>query len=142
MRMLIFGRLMIIVISASLFACGGNGTGGNTGTDRTVSDSSPTIFFSDLTDAPISGWNQTTTQGAVVTIWGKNLGTNRGNSTVSVGGITLSDDDNFAEWGETTNPTTARGLQRIAFWLNSSMVPGESTIRVTTSDGVSNNIPF
>lgn len=109
----------------------------------------PAIFFSDMTDGPTSGWERSNTQGAAVTIWGTNLGTIRGDSTVTVCGVTLNQDTDFAEWG-VINPadgtgadySSARGLQRITFWLKSSMVTSAGTISVATSSGTSNTIPF
>lgn len=102
----------------------------------------PAIFFSDLTDAPISGWEGSQTKGAAVTIWGVNLGETRGNSYVTVGGVNLTNDSDYAEWGATTNPITARGMQRVTFWLNSGMTLGNTTISITTSDGTSSTLPF
>jgi len=112
----------------------------------------PALFFSDLTDGPITGWEGSTTKGAAVSIWGKNFGSSRGTSTVTVCGVTLDDDSDFAEWGVVNIPgpgedpadvySSARGLERITFWLNSSMNTGSGTITVTTSDGTSNTIPF
>jgi hypothetical protein len=112
------------------------------GATRVSFAATPVVFFSDMTDAPTSGWNGSATQGAAVSIWGINFGAIRGASTVTLCGVTLNADSSFAEWGATTNPTTARGLQRITFWLNSSMTSGSSTISVTTTDGTSTSIPF
>jgi len=53
----------------------------------------PVLLFSDLTLAPSSGWSAATpTRGAVVTVWGRNLGLTRGSSTISVGDVALSAD--------------------------------------------------
>lgn len=107
---------------------------------------SPKIFFSDLTDGPTSGWEQSATKGAAVTIWGRNFGASRGTSTLTVGGITLSTDADFAEWGATTTPETAQGLQRITFYLNSSMstsgIYPNTTIQVTVGGVASNTLKF
>lgn len=102
----------------------------------------PIVFFSDMTDGPTSGWEGSTAKGAAVSIWGYNLNTSRGASTITVCGVTLNNNTDYAEWGATTNPTSARGLQRITFWLNSNMITGPSTIHVTTADGNSNTVPF
>ena len=103
---------------------------------------SPVLYFSDLTDGPVSGWNGSPTKGAAVSIWGNNFGSSRGNSYVTIGGVNLTNDSDYAEWGATTNPTTARGLERITFWLNSNMSLGNTTITVTTPEGTSQSIPF
>ena len=106
----------------------------------------PAVFFSSVTDAPVTGWEGSSTKGAAISIYCNNIGTNRGSSYVTVGGVNLTSDTDYAEWGATTNPTTARGLQRITFFLNSSMTTGGSypntTISVTTSEGTSTTIPF
>ncbi|KKQ31192.1 MAG: hypothetical protein US47_C0001G0426 [Candidatus Moranbacteria bacterium GW2011_GWE1_37_24] len=93
----------------------------------------PVLLFSDLTDAPVSGWEGSPTKGAAISIWGRNLGTERGSSYVTIGGVNLTNDSDYAEWGATTNPTTASGQQRITF---------NTEISITTADGTSETIPF
>lgn len=107
-----------------------------------VAEAKPVVYFSDITDAPITGWEGSATKGAAVTLWGNNFGTSRGSSYVTCGGVNLTSDTDYGEWAATTNPTTARGLQRITFWLNSSMSTGSTTISITTTDGTSNTVPF
>jgi len=102
----------------------------------------PSLFFSDMTDGPTTGWEGSVIKGAAVTIWGTNLGNSRGTSSITACGVILNSDSDFAEWGATTNPTTARGLQRITFWLKPSMTVGDSTISVKTAGGTSASIPF
>jgi len=102
----------------------------------------PSLFFSDMTDGPVTGWEGSAAKGAAVSVWGLNVGSTRGTSTVKVCGVTLNNDSDYAEWGATTTPTTARGLQRITFYLNSSMLIGDGTISVTTPSGTSTTIPF
>ena len=101
----------------------------------------PVLFFSDLTWGPKTGWEQSSTKGAAVTIWGENFDAS---GTLTVCGQTLSSSDSnqVAEWAATTNPTVARGLQRITFWLNSSMTTGAGTISVTAGGQTSNTLPF
>lgn len=107
---------------------------------------SPVILFSDITDGPTSGWEGSGTKGAAVSIWGNNLGTERGSSYITVGGVNLVSDSDYAEWGVTTTPTVPVGMQRITFYLKSTMTVGgaypNSTISVTTSEGTSATIPF
>ena len=106
----------------------------------------PKILFSDMTDAPVTGWEGSSTKGAAVSIYCRNIGTSRGSSYVTVGGVNLTHDSDYAEWGATTNPTVPLGMQRITFFLNSSMKTGGSypntTISVTTPEGTSATIPF
>jgi len=99
------------------------------------------IMFVDFTDAMKTGWEGSETKGAAVTVWGVNLGNRPG--SVMIGRTTLNQQSDFAEWGATDNPTTARGLERVTFWLNSSIAPGRTALRVTTSNGfTSNSLPF
>lgn len=106
----------------------------------------PKLFFSDMPDGVATGFDGSPTRGAAISIWGLNLGSIRGTAYVTVGGINLTSDQDFVEWAATTNPTTARGLQRITFFLNSSMIKDgvapNTSITVTTSEGTSNSLPF
>lgn len=112
----------------------------------------PALFFSDFTDAPTSGWEGSSAKGAAVTIWGDNFGSIRGGSYVTVGGVNLTSEADYAEWSRVdTVPSgqepincykTARGLERICFYLNSSIPSGATTISVTTTEGTSNAIEF
>jgi hypothetical protein len=110
----------------------------------------PALFFSDLTDGSVSGWEGSKTRGAAVSVWGRNFGGVRGGAYVTCGGVNLTSDTDYAEWGvvnEPANPwadvySSARGLERITFWLNSSMTLGDGTITVTTGEGTSGAIPF
>ncbi|HLE11076.1 MAG: hypothetical protein A2504_01735 [Bdellovibrionales bacterium RIFOXYD12_FULL_39_22] len=106
----------------------------------------PRILFSDLTDAPVTGWEGSATKGAAVSIFCRNIGSVRGTSYVTVGGIDLKNESDYAEWGAYENPVVPIGIRRITFYLNSSMLTGGSypntTIAVTTSEGVSSTIPF
>jgi len=103
----------------------------------------PKLFFSDMTDGPTDGWEGSATKGAAVSVWGLDFGTAVHTSYITCAGQTIyADEAGVAEWAATTNPTTARGLQRITFYLNSSMSAGAQTISVTTADGTSSTVPF
>lgn len=105
----------------------------------------PVLLFSDLSDGIISGghWGgEQEGKGTAVSVWARNCGTTRGSSYVTVGGVNLTDDSDYAEWGATTNPLTASSQQRITFWLNPNMQIGAGTIKFTTPEGTSNEIPF
>lgn len=105
-----------------------------------VFGATPVLYFTDLINGPKSGWEESATKGAAVTVWGQNFGASRGSSTMTVCGETLNSAGDFAEWGVTTN--NARSMERITFYLNSSMDDGAGTIQVTTSEGSSNTLPF
>lgn len=85
----------------------------------------PVIFFSDLTSAPKTGGKDN--KGAFVTIWGKNFGSTRDSSYVTIGG---GQADNYPLWSDT----------KITFQLGSNVQTGD--IVVHTSNGNSNGIPF
>jgi len=102
----------------------------------------PRLYFSDLTDGTNNGWVGSPTKGAAVSIWVNYVDTVRGTSYVTVGGVNLTADTDYAEWGASKTPQTARDMQRITFWLNSSIPTGATTITVTTSAGTSPAIPF
>jgi hypothetical protein len=97
----------------------------------------PIIFFSDLISAPRQGWSAAEPdKGAAVTIWGKNLGSSRGSSYVTVGGVNLDANSDYPEpWGETGKPV--RNLQRITFHLNNSVPLGMQEVTVTVGNVVS-----
>lgn len=113
---------------------------------KSLAANQPVVLFSDMTDGPTTGFDGSGTKGAAVTIWGRNFGSSRGSSYISVGGVNLTNDSDYAEWGATTNPQTASGQQRITFYLNSNMTTGgtapNTTISVHTSNGASGTIPF
>jgi len=96
----------------------------------------PVLFFSDLTWGPKTGWEGSTTRGAAVTVWGKNFGSTRGSSCITVNGAQIAE---YAEWGA-IGP--ARALERITFWLNSSCTDGDGTITVTVNGVTSNALNF
>jgi len=105
----------------------------------------PVLFFSDLTWGPKTGWEGSTTKGAAVTIWGKDLGSGNGINKVTACGIDiLSNDATYiAEWGVTgTANHIPRDLERITFWLKNTMTDGSGTVSVTVGGVTSNTLPF
>ncbi len=106
----------------------------------------PGLLFSDLTDGPITGWEGSPTKGAAVSVYVRDIDSSRGTSYITVGGVNLTNDTDYAEWGATTNPIVPLGMKRVTFFLNSSMTTGgaypNTTITLTTSEGVSETIPF
>ena len=106
------------------------------GAAQAFAQSSPALFFSDLIFGPNTGWNNGTSQGAAVTIWGKNFGSTRGSSYVTINGAQAT---NYAEW-DAIGP--ARGLERITFWIPTNAATGAGTISVTVNGVTSNTLPF
>lgn len=99
----------------------------------------PVLFFSDLTFGPNTGWNGSSTQGAAVTGWGKNFGSTRSSSYITINGAELTSDANYAEW-DAIGP--ARGLERITFWIPSTATSGTGNVTVTVNGVTSNALPF
>jgi hypothetical protein len=121
-KILILATFIILALSSYAFAA------------------SPVLYFSDLIDGPKTGWDGSSTKGAAVTIWGNNFGSSRGSNYITVGGVNLTADADYAEWGITTG--NARGLERITFFLNSNCTSGAGTISVTVNGISSNTLPF
>ncbi|WP_185156113.1 T9SS type A sorting domain-containing protein [Fulvivirga kasyanovii] len=100
----------------------------------------PVLLFSDIESGPKNGWSTTEPdKGASVTIWGHGFGTTRGSSFVTVNGVDLKVEADYAVWGEHW-PT--QFFQRITFWLNDSMIDGLGEITVTVDGVESNPLPF
>jgi len=104
-----------------------------------IANAAPKLFFTDIVSGPKTGWEGSTAKGAAVTVWGLGFGATRSSSYITVNGTQLSAAADYAEWGA-VGP--ARGLERITFWLNSSMADGPGSITVTVNGVVSNGLPF
>jgi len=102
---------------------------------------SPKLFFSDLSHAPKEGWSKNEpSKGAAVTIWGRGFGETRNDSYVTVNGIALTKDSDYAEWNADSYDVFF--LKRITFWLNEECEEGEGTILITVGGKTSQEIPF
>lgn len=110
-----------------------------------MASSKPVLFYSDLAAGPKNGWSKTEpSKGAVVTVWGRNLGDFKSAGTygnyITVGGVHLTDLKNYAEeWGE---EAPVPGIQKISFWLTNDMPKGLVDISVTVDGVISNKLPF
>ncbi|HRY63198.1 MAG TPA: choice-of-anchor Q domain-containing protein, partial [Patescibacteria group bacterium] len=134
-----FVFLCLLVLISGLFFSNGP----TESVHASPANSSPVLFFSDLTWGPKTGWEGSTTKGAAVSIWGKNFGTSRGTNYVTVNGADLMNNADYAEWGVTGIANgVARGMERITFWLNSSATDGTGAITVTVNGVTSNALPF
>lgn len=90
----------------------------------------PSIFFTDLQSGPNTGGEDN--NGVFVTLYGKNFGTARGTSTVTVGGGQVA---SYRIWGE-----PYLWYQKLVVQLGPAARTGN--IVVATSSGVSNPVPF
>jgi len=103
------------------------------------SSGDPIIFFSDLDSGPKTGWEGSGTKGAAVSIWGKNFGATRGNNYITINGVQLTTDADYAEWGVTGHENmVAREMQRTTFWIPNTAQDGIGQITITV-DGVTSN---
>lgn len=96
----------------------------------------PIILFSDLISAPRAGWSAAEpNKGAAISLWGFNFGTfNQGTTYVTVGGVNITATSDIPTWAETgLNPH----LQKITFYLNSSVPLGDQTITITSGGSTS-----
>ena len=93
------------------------------------------LFYSDLTDGPRTGGENG--KGAYVCVYGRNFGSTRGSSIISVGGTRV---DNYPVWGDGIAP--ARGDSKACFQLGNSVPTGAQTIRMTVAGVKSNTLPL
>ena len=107
----------------------------------------PVLNFSDLDSGPSSGNSDGIGSGAIVTIWGNNLGSTQGASTVSVGGVPAAA---VYYWknADGTLPSgpadlyTSHQMQEIAFAVPATAPNGATSITVTVGGVASNSLPF
>lgn len=107
----------------------------------------PHLNFSDIISGPSTGLNDGLGSGAIVTIWGNNLGEYQGTSTISIGGMPPS---HIYYWknadgqkpGGPADLYTYNRMQEISFSLPSSLPQGSTAIIVTVDGAVSNALPF
>jgi len=100
----------------------------------------PTLNFSDIISAPKTGGIDG--KGAIVTIWGNNLGSEQGVSTVTCCGIGAA---NVVSWGNATAPSdlyTYHKMQKVSFTIDPVATDGLGEITVTVGGVVSNALPF
>jgi len=114
---------------------------------------SPVLYFTDLASGPRSGNGDTSKgqvanqDGALVTVWGANLGSAQGTSTITLGGVTPTA---IYYWGNATAPncgaaTLFNGYQRlqcVVFQVEHSTPTGAQNIVVAVNGIASNPLPF
>lgn len=107
----------------------------------------PTLNFSDITSGPKLGNTDGVGSGAIVTVWGNNLGSSQGLSKVYVGNVEVTaiyywkDADGDLPGGP-ADLKTYHKMQEIAFSVPSSAVDGANTIKVIVGGLTSNTLPF
>ena len=105
------------------------------------------LYFSDITSGPKTGLGDGKGSGVIVTVWGVNLGSSQGTSTISVGGVPAS---YVYYWGnaDTTGASgpadlyTSHKMQTISFSVPAAAADGANTISVTVKGVPTNTLPF
>jgi hypothetical protein len=108
---------------------------------------SPTLNFSDLINGPRTGNTDGVGSGAIVTIWGNNLGSTQGSSTITVGDTAPS---HIYYWknadgtlpGGPADLYSGHKMQEICFSLDASTPTGNQNIVVTVGGVKSNPLSF
>lgn len=105
----------------------------------------PAILFTDVISGPNTGnsddsqFGQVANQdGAIVTVWGKYLGTG---GAITVGGVPAR----IYSWGDATAPANLsvhHGMQMVAFQIPQSAATGATTIQAIVGGVASNALPF
>jgi len=108
----------------------------------------PVLYFTDLASGPrtgntdVSGGRVSGRDGAIVTVWGVNLGTARGSSKVVCNGAEAA---SYYQWTTAKKPADLSAfhkMQMISFQLSHLAKDGAGTVSVVV-DGVSSNaLPF
>lgn len=112
-----------------------------------VSAGDPVLYFSDLVSGPKTGnsdasGGRTGQDGAIVTLWGKNIGSSRGSSQVFVNGAAAA---SYYSWGNATAPAdlyTYHQMQMISFQVSHLAQDGAGQIYVVVNGKQSNALPF
>jgi hypothetical protein len=111
----------------------------------------PVLFFSDLTNGPSTGNGDGLGSGAIITIWGANLGSTQGSSTVKINNVST---DHVYCWGNADGSTCGtvgtapmlyngyQNYQAVSFSIPSSAANGSTTIQVIVNGSASNTLPF
>jgi hypothetical protein len=107
----------------------------------------PALFFSDLPSGPKTGNSDGVGSGAIVTIWGRGLGSSQGTSKVYVGSVEAAA---VYYWknadgdlpGGPSDLSTYHQMQEVAFSIPAGAVDGANTIKVTVGGVDSNTLPF
>jgi hypothetical protein len=111
-----------------------------------VAAGGPALLFTDLAIATNTGNSDTShgqtadQDGAYVTVWGKNLGSSQGSSTLTLGGVAVR----VLSWGNATAPANlyARmGMQMIEFQVPHTVATGAQYLVASVGGKASNSMP-
>jgi hypothetical protein len=123
------------ILLVSVLVLAGASTGG-------AQTTPPAIFFTDMHDAPNSGGDsQSGYSGAYVTLYGNNVGSTQGTSTVTWNGLNclrvVPATGSYRGWG-----MPYFWYQKLIVQLGSTCTPGTGNFVITTPSGTSNSVPF
>ena len=99
----------------------------------------PVLLFTDLAAGPNRGWQDGESHGAAVTVWGRNLGTRRGTSTIVIDGIELDQDADYVQWGAAGRRP---GDTAVTFLVPAEAGPGLVDVTVTVDGITAAPLPF
>lgn len=126
---------------------GTTGQGGDGGSVPWLPAGTPALLFSDITSGPSSGLGDGQGQGAIVTIWGTNLGAEQGDSTVTCGGVEAA---HVYYWGHADGSPEAgparlhasHQMQTVSFSIAAATPAGATDIQVHVGGEASNPLGF
>ena len=107
----------------------------------------PVLHFSDINSGPKTGLNDGLGSGAIVTIWGNNLGDLQGDSKIYIGNEEAAHVYSWAR-ADGTNASgpadlyTYQKIQAISFSIPASVMDGANNIHVVVNGTLSNTLPF
>ena len=107
----------------------------------------PVLYFSDITSGPKTGNSDTSggrsgLDGAIVTIWGRNLGNVQGGSKVYANSVEAA---SYYSWGNATAPAdlyTYHQMQMISFQVSHLAQNGLGSVYIVVNGRQSNSLPF
>ncbi|MBN1139777.1 MAG: right-handed parallel beta-helix repeat-containing protein [Anaerolineae bacterium] len=107
----------------------------------------PVLFFSDITSGPKTGnsdisGGRSGLDGAIVTLWGRNLGSTQGSSRVYANGVEAA---SYYTWGNATAPADLYAfhqMQRVSFQISHLAQDGPGQMHVVVNGKQSNSLPF
>ncbi len=107
----------------------------------------PVLNFTDIISGPATGNTDTQGSGAIVTVYGNNLGSTQGTSTIYVGGVEATQiyywrNATGSNAGSPADLYTYHKMQEISFAVPATAVSGANTIKVTVDGTDSGTLPF
>ncbi|MCF6225555.1 MAG: IPT/TIG domain-containing protein [Xanthomonadales bacterium] len=113
----------------------------------TITHASPVLNFSDINSGPKTGLNDGLGQGAIITVWGQNLGDIQEDSKIYIGNVEAA---HVYYWGKADGNTatgpaelsTYHNMQTISFSIPATTADGLVSIHVEVDNQVSEALPF